>query len=280
MLSVGERCMDHGFSFHWPSARQPYLLMPNGHRVDLTVEGKIAYLTLTGTEALGRWMCAVAAGQPETSERWCCVRPGAKAYLDDVESAGGPPPHAVFTRVTEDLHSQELIGTHSYVDGRPAEPVSSFPSSLDSVDAATYFYYSPQKTRECGWNRTPTGIAASDCLSTSPCRGQAAGRANAQPGQAEVCAAAYKSPCYYGVSGCLPFDMDRGWDSDASVAAPGSEAGDAEDADGVDFVDIDAPSDSDPDDAEVEVSETAAERLKRVAASLTHLLTHTPKNPY
>ena len=75
--------------------------------------------------------------------------------------------------------------------------------------------------------------------------------------------------------------MDQGLDSDASTAAPGpEEAGDSEGPDGVDLVDIDAPSDADPDDAGVEVSESVPERPKKVAASLTHLLTHTPKNPY
>eukprot|EP00959_Pyramimonas_sp_CCMP1952_P419687 8790826-Pyramimonas_sp.AAC.1 len=36
----------------------------------------------------------------------------------------------------------------------------------------------------------------------------------------------------------------------------------------------------DPDDAEVEVSESLAERLKKAAATPPHLLTHTPKNPF
>eukprot|EP00959_Pyramimonas_sp_CCMP1952_P403692 8459542-Pyramimonas_sp.AAC.1 len=66
-------------------------------------------------------MCAVAAGESDPPERWCCVTPGAKAFLDSVESAGGPPPHAVQTRVTIDLHAHELIGNHSYVDRRPTE---------------------------------------------------------------------------------------------------------------------------------------------------------------
>ena len=70
VISVGERCMDRGFSFFWPAGRRPYLLLPNGHRVDLTVEGKIPYLTLSGKEALGRWMWAVAVGEAETPERW------------------------------------------------------------------------------------------------------------------------------------------------------------------------------------------------------------------
>eukprot|EP00959_Pyramimonas_sp_CCMP1952_P007008 146338-Pyramimonas_sp.AAC.1 len=60
--SVGERCMDHGFSFFWPAGQRPCLLLPNGQRVDLAAEGKIPYLTLSGKEALGQWMRAVAAG--------------------------------------------------------------------------------------------------------------------------------------------------------------------------------------------------------------------------
>ena len=40
VISVGERCMDHGYSFHWRAGRKPYLLLPNGKRLNLTVEGK------------------------------------------------------------------------------------------------------------------------------------------------------------------------------------------------------------------------------------------------
>eukprot|EP00959_Pyramimonas_sp_CCMP1952_P269407 5632017-Pyramimonas_sp.AAC.1 len=54
--------MDHGFSFFWPAGRGPCLLLPNGQRVDLIVEGKIPYFTISGKEALGQWMRAVAAG--------------------------------------------------------------------------------------------------------------------------------------------------------------------------------------------------------------------------
>ena len=41
VLSVGERCMDHGYSFHWPAGKNPYLVLPNGMRLNLIVEGKI-----------------------------------------------------------------------------------------------------------------------------------------------------------------------------------------------------------------------------------------------
>eukprot|EP00959_Pyramimonas_sp_CCMP1952_P333292 6978839-Pyramimonas_sp.AAC.1 len=92
VISVGERCMDHGFNIVRPTGQRPYLLLPNGHRVDLIVEGNIQYLTLSGREALGQRMCAVAARKPAAPERRCCATPGAKTFLDDVEYAGGLPP--------------------------------------------------------------------------------------------------------------------------------------------------------------------------------------------
>eukprot|EP00959_Pyramimonas_sp_CCMP1952_P439424 9199322-Pyramimonas_sp.AAC.1 len=74
--------------------------------------------------------------------------------------------------------------------------------------------------------------------------------------------------------------MDQGLDSNTTAAALG-QSGDADEGSGgVDLVDIDAPPDSHPDEAEVEVSVSAAQRFKRSAASLAHLLTHTPKNPF
>jgi hypothetical protein len=30
VLAVGRRCMEEGYSFHWPSGRQPYLIAPDG----------------------------------------------------------------------------------------------------------------------------------------------------------------------------------------------------------------------------------------------------------
>eukprot|EP00959_Pyramimonas_sp_CCMP1952_P237572 4964731-Pyramimonas_sp.AAC.1 len=52
-LSVGELCIDHGYSFYWKSGKEPYLLLPNGMRVDLTVDDKTPYLNIGGGEALG-----------------------------------------------------------------------------------------------------------------------------------------------------------------------------------------------------------------------------------
>ena len=101
-----------------------------------------------------------------------------------------------------------------------------------------------------------------------------------QPGSAEDCAAANKSPCTYEVSGCLPFDMDQRLDSDACDAAKESVAVDCEGSDGVGVANIGEPSDSDPEDAGVEVSVFAAERFTTVAASLTRPPTRNPRTPF
>ena len=53
VLSVGERCMDHGFSFYWPARKNPYFILPDGTVVHLIVEGKIPYLTLSGRRGAG-----------------------------------------------------------------------------------------------------------------------------------------------------------------------------------------------------------------------------------
>ena len=84
---------------------------------------------------------------------------GAKTYLDDLESVGGPPPQAVRTRTTIDLHSQEVIAIHSYEDGSPPREVDLTAFESDSVDTLTYVYYSPQVAADLGWSWTPTGTA-------------------------------------------------------------------------------------------------------------------------
>eukprot|EP00959_Pyramimonas_sp_CCMP1952_P026674 559695-Pyramimonas_sp.AAC.1 len=73
--------------------------------------------------------------------------------------------------------------------------------------------------------------------------------------------------------------MDRGLDSAAIAAAPGKSEDASGGSGGVGLVDVDAPPDFDPDDAEIEVPVSATERLKKSAASLSHLLTRAPKNP-
>eukprot|EP00959_Pyramimonas_sp_CCMP1952_P180467 3773687-Pyramimonas_sp.AAC.1 len=54
-------------------------------------------------------------------------------FLDDVEFAGGPPPQSSQSRVTIDLHTQEMLGNHDYADGRPAASDCPFPSDVGSM---------------------------------------------------------------------------------------------------------------------------------------------------
>jgi hypothetical protein len=44
VLSVGRRCMEHGYSFMWMAGRDPIFVLPSGKRVALEVEGLVPYL--------------------------------------------------------------------------------------------------------------------------------------------------------------------------------------------------------------------------------------------
>eukprot|EP00969_Alexandrium_andersonii_P013989 609935-Alexandrium_andersonii.AAC.1 len=44
VISVGVRCMKHGFSFVWPCGKTPYFILPNGQIAGLGVAGGIPYL--------------------------------------------------------------------------------------------------------------------------------------------------------------------------------------------------------------------------------------------
>jgi hypothetical protein len=44
VLSVGKRCMEEGYSFHWPAGRNPYLIAPDGVKHVLEVDNMVPYL--------------------------------------------------------------------------------------------------------------------------------------------------------------------------------------------------------------------------------------------
>ena len=48
VISVGGLVIDHGFSFFWVPLRDPFLIAPNGKRINLVVEGNIPYLYSRG----------------------------------------------------------------------------------------------------------------------------------------------------------------------------------------------------------------------------------------
>eukprot|EP00959_Pyramimonas_sp_CCMP1952_P383223 8030018-Pyramimonas_sp.AAC.1 len=51
-----------------------------------------------------------------------------------------------------------MIGNHGCADGRPTTAEYSFLSTIDSMGPVTYVYFSLQTARDCGWDKTPTGV--------------------------------------------------------------------------------------------------------------------------
>ena len=50
VMSLGKRCQDEGYSFIWPTARAPYLIAPNGRKIQLIVRDYIPYISLGAPE--------------------------------------------------------------------------------------------------------------------------------------------------------------------------------------------------------------------------------------
>jgi hypothetical protein len=44
VLSIGKRCMEEGYAFHWEAGEAPYLVTPDGGCISLLVENNIPYL--------------------------------------------------------------------------------------------------------------------------------------------------------------------------------------------------------------------------------------------
>ena len=46
VMSMGKRCVDHGYSFIWPSGKTPYMLDSNGNITEMTVKDYIPYVCI------------------------------------------------------------------------------------------------------------------------------------------------------------------------------------------------------------------------------------------
>ena len=46
VLSLGKRCMEQGYSFVWPSGRDPYMINSDGEKIKMKVRDLIHYVYL------------------------------------------------------------------------------------------------------------------------------------------------------------------------------------------------------------------------------------------
>ena len=53
VISMGKRCMDHGYSFVWPSGKDPYLVDKNANIIKMTIKDYIPYVSLDQPKTKG-----------------------------------------------------------------------------------------------------------------------------------------------------------------------------------------------------------------------------------
>ena len=64
VLSVGRRCQEYGYQFHWPAfSSKPYFVTPKGKKIELTVQDHVPYLkTKLAKPAMTATSCAEIRG--------------------------------------------------------------------------------------------------------------------------------------------------------------------------------------------------------------------------
>ena len=67
VLSVGLRCKEMGYGFHWFAYQNPYITLPDGTRIDLEVDGGIPYLNMDAVPYPTQPEAAPATSTHETS---------------------------------------------------------------------------------------------------------------------------------------------------------------------------------------------------------------------
>jgi hypothetical protein len=83
VLSIGRRCMVHGFSFHWPAYKSPYFTKPSGEKIFCDVHAYVPYLRHRDP-AWDEGSVAAAATSARNS-----IVPIRRIQLNDVPEAGG-----------------------------------------------------------------------------------------------------------------------------------------------------------------------------------------------
>jgi hypothetical protein len=111
VLSIGRRCMLHGYSFHWPASKSPYFVKPDGEKIVCDVHSYVPYIR--HREPTWSERAAAAPATATLSGNAALRRP---RFNDAGDSAGGghapalpgsslspvPPPSPVDTTSSED----------------------------------------------------------------------------------------------------------------------------------------------------------------------------------
>ena len=140
--------------FHWPAwSSQPYLVTPKGKIIYLEVDGYIPYLYLDDGDPDYADESALPAPEVDQSggsagsvesPLYCVPQLGAKGFLADFTTAGGPPLQFCTRRLTLDLHKRDIIGQRDITPADTVETLSGdFPDG--SKDIITYIEYDPDK---------------------------------------------------------------------------------------------------------------------------------------
>ena len=93
VLSVGRRCMEHGYAFHWEPGRAPILVCPGGNILHLGVEHYVPYLS-RGTVPQPAVAAAVEGGASSSSDPSGDAAPECALAVEDVvaEAEDSDPP--------------------------------------------------------------------------------------------------------------------------------------------------------------------------------------------
>jgi len=144
VLSIGRRCMLHGYSFHWPSAKSPYFIKPGGEKIVCDVHSYVPYLKHRDPTWSER-----AAAAPATANLadGAVLRRPRFAELPspetEINAGGGHAPTLpgadakdALVPIPEESHSSDDREADAPVPGRrdiPDTPAERFPSGIFSL---------------------------------------------------------------------------------------------------------------------------------------------------
>ena len=267
VLSVGLRCMEYGYAFHWPSGEFPYWITPEGKRVSCRVENNVPFLdgvrhcayparvaaqteVCVGADASccsGQDLATLISGSPEEK---------GIEYADSGENLSTPsvrnPAITAAALAAAPPNAQKLMLRESLLEqvrmSRPCEAERLVDSLLNEENRVLLDLLSSPETLEA----KIAEMIGYDPLGTSDCSGE---HLPADPSSSLVDDCAHEHVI-------------------VAPAAKGSSSG-TQDAHQAVENDLDC-SDVEPDEEEL----SGRRDLRAESTSVRHLLTHRPLNKY